>query len=114
MPASACPATVQRYSYVPGAVNVTINADEVPTEMSDVSVPTQLVAVPSLGTEHTSKSCGSAPALLTLNVTAPSLTVVAESENWNSDGFPATTVTVETGGSFVTAAWAKNALTCAL
>jgi hypothetical protein len=84
---------VQRYSYVPGAVKVTV---KVPPP-SGVPVPGQEFVVPSLGAEQTKKSWGIAPTLLTWNVTLPCLTVCVESVIANSVGVPSLTVTLDAG-----------------
>jgi hypothetical protein len=60
-------------------VKVTINDADIPAARRGVSVPAQVIAVPSLGTEQTSKSCGSVPELLMLNVALPRTTLFVES-----------------------------------
>src|ERR1700734_2304073 len=65
-----------------------------PGEICAVPLPAHVLAEPPFELEQTKKVCGNAPLLVTLKVTEPVGTDVAESLNLNSDGEPAATVTV--------------------
>lgn len=79
---------------MPAFLKVTVSVAEPPGEINAVRLPVQVSAVPPFVLEQTSKLCGSEPLLVSLKVTAPCGTVFADSVNLNSDGFPATTLTV--------------------
>jgi hypothetical protein len=103
-------------------VKVTVSVATWPGESIAVLVPTQLSAETfELGFEQTSKSCGSAPSSVTMNLTVPTGTTVGESVNANSVGRPAATDTVVAADGLVdvvvvvgtAGTCEKTAVTCA-
>src|SRR5690349_12767498 len=94
MPAAACPAIVQRYSYRPFALKLTVRVTRLPGRSFLLPFPLHVVASTwRAGFVHTLKSCSSAPLLTIVKTTFPCFTVFFDNVKRNSDGFAAVTVT---------------------
>ena len=59
MPPAAWPGTVQRYSYVPAFLNVTLRVVDLCGRTIGLVLPTQLFAAPPFGLEQIFRSCES-------------------------------------------------------
>jgi hypothetical protein len=101
IPFAACPATLERYSYVPRVVKVKVRLADRPGASVFVPLPRQLfTSAPSSGALHTLNACGTVPLFATLNTTADVRDAAFhgrfdafDSVNAYSVGFPAVTVT---------------------